>query len=644
MPRLPFTGRPYITQSQLVDANLYLDIDVQTKEEALYSRPGLTPWLNSGIQAPVRNIFAFGNTLIAVVGYNVYQIDQNANSTLLGQLLTGTGYVWITSNGTEFMIVDGEFGYLINVLATTIPASSFSLYSNAGITTKQVSTSVGSGASGYITTSSSGGFLYPMQDVQAVITKKGSGYTNSVQIAPAGGGTGVTFKATVNAKGEITGISGGVGQGYNNNAVLNFTGSTTTESVLAPSANTNTTIFQTTLANKQLPTLVYDIANQQVLPANDSVALLQPGQYYYDGVSTLYVYLSTGLAPGDIVINQISPEAFTQISSPGLIGAGSLTELDLYFIVHNGNQFQPSAAGDGTNWDAANFATKEANPDDIVCVFSDHRQLWLFGVKDTEVWYDAGNAPFPFAYIPSGYLEVGCSAAASPAKVDEGIFWLTDKGQVVRALGYGPQVVSTRRMEWIIAQYERTDDAIGWHCAYLGREQYHLCFPTAGVTWVYETLTQQWHRRTSRGTTGNCRANCCTSFAGLWLVGDYENGVIYQLDANNYQDNGQPIERIWTFPSIENKGQRVFHNRLEFIVEAGLGDSQGNIPQMALSWSNDGEKTFGNEVWRSPGVIGKYKERVLYDRMGNSRKRTYRIKQTDNCPTVIRDVQLNEGL
>ena len=543
MPYLPFTGRPFLTQSPLIDCNLYVDLDVETKERTLYMRPGLTPWLNVGIQAQVRNLFGFQDKLIAVIGSNVYQIDPFGNATLLGQLLTSSGYVWIDTNSHEFMICDGQSGYLINVAETQI--QTWTLYDN---------------------------------------------------------------------------------------------GSTT-----AP----NTTIYQTTLTNTAIPTLVYDSVNDTVLLENTSIALLESGtsgEYYYDDVSTLYIVTVNGQAPQGIIVNQPLDGNLIQVTNPGMIGSGSLAVMDTYFIVTKGNQFQPSAADDGTNWDALNFATKEGYSDDIVTAFSDHRELWLFGQRDAEVWYDAGTSPFPFAQVPSGYLETGCGAAASPAKVDESIFWFTDKGQVVRAVQYSPQVVSSRRMEWNIAQYSRTDDAIGWRSLYRAREQYNLCFPTAGATWTYEPSTLQWHRRTSMGNTGNWRANCCTMFQNMWLVGDYENGIIYQLDENNYTDNGQPIKRIWTFPSVENKGQRIFHSRLEFVIEAGMGDTQGDVPQMALSWSDDGEKTFGNEVWRCPGNVGKYRNRILYDRLGNSRKRSYRIAQSDNYPTVIREVALNEGL
>ena len=644
MAKIPFIGRPYLVQSPLVDANIYVDMDVETKEQTLYNRPGLTLWLDTGVQAEVRNIFSLGTYLYAVVGPNVFKIDVFGNITLLGQLNTSTGHVWIEANSHQTMIVDGTFGYLIDVEQTLIPVNSWFLWNNIGLTPTQPAGV--SSAAGYITASYLGEGRLPFlfQEVTCVITNAGSGYTSgNVTVSAAGSGVGITFTPVI-LNGEIIAVSvWGAGSYYVNGAPLNFTVTNSSSPSTPNLTNLNTNVYQT-LITGAAPTLVFDQDNDYTLLQNDSVSLLQAGQYFYDSsTGNLYVWTSTGNAPNNILIDQPLVGAFTQMTDPDFLGGGSLCYMDTFFIVHNGTEFAICNANDGTNWNALNFATKEGYSDSIVTTFSDHEEVWLFGQKTTEVWYDTGAA-FALGKVPSGYLETGCGAAASPAKCDEGIFWFTNKGQVVRAVQYSPQVVSSRRMEWNIAQYERTDDARGWACFYQGRAQYYLSFPSAGVTWVYEPATQKWHRRTSRGATGNYRANCCCQFAGQWLVGDYENGLIYQLDANNYQDNDQPIERIWTLPSIEDKGKRVFHSKLELIIDAGVGDPQNDLPQIALSWSDDGEKTWGNEVWRSPGRIGNYLNKIIYDRLGNSYKRSYRIAQSDNCPTVIRDVQLNEGL
>ncbi len=534
MPKIPLKGKPYLEQSLLADCNLYLDIDAETKESALYMRPGLTAWLNTGVSAELRGLFGLNQRLFIVVGSRAYVSDPNRNLTFLGALNTSSGKVWIEANTHQEMICDGTYGYLIDVA-----------------------------------------------------------------------------QVTLNTPANWVSHGGGV---YS-------------------------------IAQTVTPTFVYDQTNNVILTQQtQGLGQLAAGQWYYDGSSSLYVWLTTGNGPGVVLLNQPQTNAFTQVTDPAFLGGGSLAYMDTYFIVHSGNEFAVCDPDDGTTWQALNFATKEGYSDNIVCVFSDHREAWVFGNLTTEVWYDAGNYPFPLAQVPWGFLQTGCGAAASPASVDESIFWFTNKGTVARAIQYSPQVVSTRRMEWNIAQYPVTSDARGWRESYQGREKYCLSFPTQGVTWVYECATKEWHRRTGSSSLGNWQANCCTQFQGMWLVGDPENGIIYQVDATNFTDNGQNISRIWTFPNVEDKTKRINFARLELLIKAGVGDLGNDIPQIALTWSSDGEETFGNEVWRSPGQVGKYRQRILFDRMGTHRHLTYRIKQTDQCNTVIREVHLNEGL
>lgn len=55
-----------------------------------------------------------GIYLYAVVGDLVFRCDSSGNFIKLpGNLLTHTGAVWMANNGTQIMIVDGQFGYTI---------------------------------------------------------------------------------------------------------------------------------------------------------------------------------------------------------------------------------------------------------------------------------------------------------------------------------------------------------------------------------------------------------------------------------------------------------------------------------------------------------------------------------------------------
>ena len=140
---------------------------------------------------------------------------------------------------------------------------------------------------------------------------------------------------------------------------------------------------------------------------------------------------------------------FQQITDPDFPGAVTVGYLDGYFVFNepNSQKVWVTSLLEGTQIDPLDFASAEGAPDQMVSLIVDHREVWLFGTNSVEVWYDAGNADFPLARIQGAYNEIGCAAAYSVAKLDNGLFWLgadaRGNGIVYRANGYTGQRIST---------------------------------------------------------------------------------------------------------------------------------------------------------------------------------------------------------
>ena len=278
-------------------------------------------------------------------------------------------------------------------------------------------------------------------------------------------------------------------------------------------------------------------------------------------------------------------------------------------------------------------------------MIADHRELWLFGESTTEVWFDSGDVDFPFSRIDGAFMEVGCSAAASVAKIDNSIYWLGNdergNGTVWRANGYTPSRLSTHAIEHQLSTYSRIDDAKAFAYQQAGHSFYVLTFPTANRTWAYDVATGLWHERAwhdSAGIQHRHRANCFASFAGRLLVGDWENGNIYALDLDTYTDNGDAIHRIRVSPHISHPDYRwLFFASLQVDLESGVGlvEGQGSDPQAMLQWSDDGAHTWSNERWASIGAMGHYKCRTAWNRLGKSRDRVFRLSITDPVKVII---------
>lgn len=374
------------------------------------------------------------------------------------------------------------------------------------------------------------------------------------------------------------------------------------------------------------------------------------------------------------------------ISDPDFPGAVSVGFIDGYFVFSqpNSQTLWVTEIYDGTNIDALNFASAEGNPDNIVSLIVDHREVWLFGTQSVEVWYDAGLAGFPLARIQGAFNEIGCAATYSVAKLDNGLFWLGQdargQGIVYRSNGYNGIRVSTHAIEYAIAQYTDISDAFAYTYQQEGHSFYVLIFPTANATWVYDVATQAWAERAgfSAGQFTRHRSNCQMLFNNEIIVGDYQDGRVYAFDLDKYTDDGdiQKWLRSWrALPSGTNNLNRTAHHSLQLDAETGAylapitedvflvteeyaklmteaGDflidenqtSYNPEPNVMLRWSDDGGHTWSNEHWKYMGAVGQYYYRTIWRRLGMTvklRDRVYEVSGTDPIKIAIMGAELH---
>lgn len=302
------------------------------------------------------------------------------------------------------------------------------------------------------------------------------------------------------------------------------------------------------------------------------------------------------------------------------------------------------------------FGNAEGSPDGLVSLIVDHQELWLFGTSTTEVWiYNGDTTNFPFSPISGAFIEMGCIATHSVAKADNSVFWLSadeqGQGTVMRADGYRPVRVSDHAMEKDIASYATVTDAIAYTYQQEGHEFYVLSFPTADKTWVLDISTRTWHERLWRkanGTYGRHRSNCHMYFARKNIVGDWESGKIYEMDLDEYTDDGNTLARIRTSPYPMQQEMRVAHHSLTVMLQTGVGlvpPAQGSDPEIMMRFSDDGGHTWSNERRKKIGKIGKYKTRARFTRLGsstNASSRCYEVSITDPVKVCITGAIINE--
>ncbi len=375
-----------------------------------------------------------------------------------------------------------------------------------------------------------------------------------------------------------------------------------------------------------------------------------------------------------------------QIASPGFLGASYATFQDGYILVvtPGTNQFQISGdddhpIGDVTYWDAANVSIQAGQADLLRAILSSREYVRLLGGRRSQIYQDIGAngiGSFPFQSYNETFIETGIAAPFSLVDLGESLVWIGEDSRGMRACwrdaAFQPQRISDYGVERWWQSYTRVDDAVAFSFIWQGHLLYQVTFPHAGLTsggdvvsatWLYDATTSAlvgkpiWTERsymapggglTSATSIAPGRSEMFHCFAfGKHLVGstgtDGNPGAIYEYKVGTYTDEGadpisgsaiqQPIVCDRITPHLWGGEKRVIHNRIEFEVGRGVGNSvdPGSDPQLLLRWSSDGGETFSTEYSLPIGAQGQYNKWVALNRLGYSDHagRVYWIRMAD---------------
>lgn len=648
MPDFGFVGPSYTAPSIYQDdqecINFFPEIDPlkdpgSRAVVSLYPTPGLTPQIVFQNAQEVRGMrtLSGGTQMMAVVGPYVYSLTSNYTPTLVGQLITSTGRVGITDNGINAYIVDGTNRYTWRISSPSAAVFTGSI-SGTTLTVTQVTNGV----------------------IGVNQSLFGIGVTSETIITALGTGTGGVGTYTVN-------LTQNVVSGLMNTATV---GAVVTGSI------SGTTLTVTSVSSGTL--YVGQTIQGSTVTANTMITALGTGTGGAGTytVSTSQTVTSRTLYGLNFAIMPSSDGAFT--------GANTVDIVDNYFVYNKpnsqlwgaSNALSPISIG-------TSYSLKDGSPDNLVALIVDRREVYLLGETSSEVWVDVGAAQFPFQRIPGTSTQHGINATFSVSRLGNSFAYLSrnNRGvsQIMQMNGYIPQRISNHAVENSLVGYD-TSDAIAWTYQLEGHEVYVISFPSINLTWAYDLATAMWHKWLYCNNLNQYerhRGNCCATFQGTVLVGDYANGIIYKLDRQNYTDNGQNIRRLRRAPHLVADLQRQYFDEFQIQFQPGVGtgifDTQNanylgdtyiifaeatftigpyesytlasaetilpsittTYPQAMLRWSNDGGSTWSNEHWVTIGQQGRYKNRAIWRRLGMARDRVFEVVVTDPVNAVI---------
>ena len=654
MPDFGFVGSSYEAPSIYQDAqeciNFFPEIDpVKQQGErgviALYPTPGLTLKALLPNMQEVRALHAVsgGEQMIAVCGSYVYALTANFVPAVIGQLNSSTGIVRITDNGINVYIVDGAFRYTWYISS---PASAVFTGSTSGTTLTVASLSSGTIAVG-----------------QSLF---GIGVLPETVITALGTGTGGAGTYTINRSQTVA------------TAVLNS--ATVGAVVTATIAGTTMTVASVASGVLHVGQTISGVG----VTLGTIITALGTGS---GGAGTYTLSVASTVAAG---VTMYGLNFSVLPSTDGAFsGANTVDIIDNYFVYNNPTT-QQFGASDLLSpiSPPLSFSLKDGAPDDLVALIVDHREIYLMGEISSEVWTDVGAVPFPFQRIPGTSTQHGIAAPFSISRLGNSFAYVSrnnrGQSQIMQMQGYIPQRISTHAVEnTLVNKY--VGDAISWTYQLEGHEVFVVTFPSLELTWAFDATTQMWHKwlyTTDKNEYQRHRGNCCAVFQGLVIIGDYENGKLYELDKNNYTDDGQNIRRLRRAPHLVTEFQRQYFDELQIQFQPGVGTTgisgaiqvdttntiylgdnytitasatltiepektyilatqqpvittTTNNPQAMLRWSNDGGSTWSNEHWTSVGQLGKYTNRAIWRRLGTARDRIFEVSVSDPVNFVI---------
>jgi len=326
-----------------------------------------------------------------------------------------------------------------------------------------------------------------------------------------------------------------------------------------------------------------------------------------------------------------------QIIDEAFYPATTVTYQDGYFLFDRKGtgQFFISELLD-VAFDPLDFATAEGQPDNLVAVLSDHREIFLFGTETIEVWYNSGASDFPFERNQGAFVEKGCGARYSVAKQNNTVYFIGSDLMVYQMTGYTPVRISTHAVEKTLKDVDLSD-AFAYTYQDEGHLFYVLTIPSRDITWCYDISTGAWHVRQSY-QFGRHQSNNAIFFDSKTLVGDFQNGRIYQMAGNFYTDDGEPVIREFVLPTVNNGREFLTVDSLEFDMGTGVGliSGQGNDPELRVYFSKDSGKTYSESFKRGRiGKVGEYLTRAKVNRFGAARQFTFKVEVSDPIPIDI---------
>ncbi len=293
------------------------------------------------------------------------------------------------------------------------------------------------------------------------------------------------------------------------------------------------------------------------------------------------------------------------------------TTLQLFFVS------SLKTENDGKNFNALDFADAESSPDNIIKVHNNKNQLYILNRDTIEVFQTIITEDpdaFPFTRITGAQIQRGCVSPNSVVEFDTGFTFIggdiNDRPSIWKVIGSSTQRLSTSSIDQLMHESSEEEIFRARVFPYSVDGDIFLVVTVGTHTFEYNATASnlagspQWNERQTGVTRGESfatwRAIHGVLSYGRIFVGDDRSGKIGALNDKTYTEYGEPIERIVSTQPLTELAENIFSHQIELQMQAGQGNDDIEDPQVVFDYSDDGGRSWSNELTRSFGPVGKY--------------------------------------
>lgn len=269
-----------------------------------------------------------------------------------------------------------------------------------------------------------------------------------------------------------------------------------------------------------------------------------------------------------------------------------------------------------TNFNAVNSFRAESSSDEMVGIKVFNQFLFNMGTGTVEPWENTGTGNPPFERMNGAIIEsVGLANKDAVSDTSDALYFLGSDKIPYRVVNFQAQKLTDGNpgIAELFSGYDK-DTAFCEALKLYGQDVILYYFPSDEKVWGVAQQTGLWFELDYDVNSSLYKGKTTARLFDKDLIGDRENGNIYELDTATYQNNDTPMvrERVFRPMAGETIGApraNLQMRLIQFAIETGVGVSDDN-PQVMVSFSTDGGRSFSNERWISIGEEGDYINRV----------------------------------